>query len=35
MTVAASTELEAINIMLASIGEAPINTLTGTLPVDA
>ena len=35
MTVAASTELEAINIMLASIGEAPKNTLTGTLPVDA
>jgi len=35
MTVAASTELEAVNIMLASIGEAPINTLTGTLPVDA
>ncbi len=35
MAVAASTELEAVNIMLASIGEAPINTLTGTLPVDA
>tara|TARA_R100000234_G_scaffold30487_1_gene17891 strand:+ start:620 stop:1228 length:609 start_codon:yes stop_codon:yes gene_type:complete len=35
MTVAATTELEAVNIMLAAIGEAPINTLTGTLPVDA
>tara|TARA_Y100001972_G_C7501992_1_gene254026 strand:+ start:45 stop:653 length:609 start_codon:yes stop_codon:yes gene_type:complete len=35
MAIAASTELEAVNIMLASIGEAPINTLTGTLPVDA
>ena len=35
MTVAATTELEAINIMLAAIGEAPINSLTGTLPVDA
>ena len=35
MTVAATTELESINIMLAAIGEAPINTLTGTLPVDA
>ena len=35
MTVAATTELEAINIMLAAIGEAPINSLTDTLPVDA
>ena len=35
MTVAATTELEAINIMLAAIGEAPINELTGLLPVDA
>tara|TARA_B100000424_G_scaffold16757_1_gene12242 strand:+ start:135 stop:743 length:609 start_codon:yes stop_codon:yes gene_type:complete len=34
MTVAATTELEAINIMLAAIGEAPVNTLTGSLPVD-
>ena len=31
---AATTELEAINIMLAAIGEAPVNKLTGTLPVD-
>ena len=35
MAVAATTELEAINIMLAAIAEAPINSLTGTLPVDA
>ncbi len=35
MTVAATTELEAINIMLAAIAEAPINNLTDTLPVDA
>ena len=31
----ATTELEAVNVMLAAIGEAPINSLTGTLPVDA
>jgi hypothetical protein len=30
----ATTELESINIMLAAIGEAPVNSLTGTLPVD-
>ena len=35
MSVAATTELESVNIMLAAIGEAPINSLTGTLPVDA
>ena len=35
MAVAATTELECINIMLAAIGEAPINSLIGTLPVDA
>ena len=35
MAVAATTELECINVMLASIGEAPINSLVGTLPVDA
>ncbi len=35
MTVSAATsELQAINIMLAAIGEAPVNSLTGTLPVD-
>ena len=35
MAVAATTELECVNIMLAAIGEAPINSLIGTLPVDA
>ena len=30
----ATTQLEAVNIMLAAIGEAPINTLSGTVPVD-
>ena len=35
MAVAATTELACINIMLAAIGEAPINSLVGTLPVDA
>ena len=34
MTVAATTELEAINIMMAAIGETPVNTLTGTLAAD-
>ena len=34
-TIAATTELQCINIMLAAIGEAPINSLVGTLPVDA
>jgi len=34
MTTAATTELESINIMLAAIGESPVNSLTGTLPVD-
>ena len=34
MAVAATTELESINIMLAAIGEAPVNSLTGTLPND-
>ena len=34
MIVAATTELEAINIMLAAIGEAPVNSLTGQVPVD-
>ena len=30
-----TTELEAVNTILSTIGEAPINSLTGTLPVDA
>ena len=34
MAVAATTALEAIHIRLAAIGEAPVNTLTGSLPVD-
>ena len=34
MAVAATTELESANIMLAAIGETPVNSLTGTLPVD-
>ncbi len=34
MAVAATTELECINIMLAAIGEAPVNSLTGQVPVD-
>ena len=29
-----TTELEAVNTILSTIGEAPLNTLTGTLPVD-
>ena len=33
--IAATTKLESINIMMAAIGESPINTLQGTLPVDA
>ena len=34
-TLAPTTDLEAINVLLASIGEPPINTLTGALKVDA
>ena len=30
-----TTELEAVNTMLSMIGEAPVNSLTGTLPLDA
>ena len=32
---AATTELEAVNTMLAVLGEAPVNSITGTLPLDA
>ena len=35
MPVAATTKIESINIMMAAIGESPVNTLTGVLPVDA
>ena len=31
---AAITKLDAVNRMLASIGQSPVNTLTGTLPKD-
>ncbi len=30
-----TTELEAVNTMLAIIGEAPVNSITGALPLDA
>tara|TARA_B110000977_G_scaffold25830_1_gene31955 strand:+ start:22941 stop:23552 length:612 start_codon:yes stop_codon:yes gene_type:complete len=30
-----TTELESVNTILSTIGEAPISSLTGTLPVDA
>ena len=29
-----TTELEAVNTILSTIGEAPLNSLTGSLPVD-
>ena len=35
MTNASTTELEAVNTMLATIGEAPVNSITGSLPLDA
>ena len=35
MTNSNTTELEAVNSMLATIGEAPVNSITGTLPLDA
>ena len=35
MSLAGTTELEAVNTMLSMIGEAPVNSLTGTLPLDA
>ena len=34
-TVTRTTELEAVNTILSTICEAPINSLTGSLPVDA
>ena len=33
-TVTRTTELEAVNTILSTIGEAPLNSLTGSLPVD-
>lgn len=35
MNLTPTTELEAVNTLLRTIGEAPVNTLTGSLPVDA
>lgn len=35
MNLAPTSELEAVNALLATISEAPVNTLTGELPVDA
>ena len=29
-----TSELEAVNTILSTIGEAPLNSLTGSLPVD-
>ena len=34
-TTTRTTELEAVNTILSTIGESPVNSLTGTLPVDA
>ena len=33
-TTTRSTELEAVNTILSTIGEAPLNSLSGSLPVD-
>jgi hypothetical protein len=35
MSLAATTKLEAVNSMLSAIGESPVDSLTGTLPIDA
>ena len=35
MANASTTQLEAVNTMLHVISEAPVNSLTGTLPLDA
>mgnify|MGYP000485684154 CR=1 FL=1 len=35
MALSGTTQLEAVNTLLHTIGEAPVNTLTGTLPIDA
>lgn len=34
LTLTTMTELEAVNILLSTLGEAPVNSLTGTLPVE-
>ena len=33
-TTARSTELESVNVILSTIGESPLNSLSGSLPVD-
>ena len=35
MAQSSTTELEAVNTILSAIGEAPVNSLSGTLPIDA
>ena len=34
-TYESTSELEAVNTILSAIGEAPVNSLTGSLPIDA
>ena len=34
MAQSSTTELEAVNTILSTIGEAPLNSLSGSLPVD-
>ena len=33
-TTTRSTELEAVNVIISTIGESPLNSLSGSLPVD-
>ena len=35
MALSGTTQLEAVNTLLHTIGEAPVNSLTGNLPIDA
>lgn len=35
MTNANTTTLESVNVLLATIGESPVNSITGSLPLDA
>lgn len=35
MSLSPTTELEAVNVLLAAINEPPVNSLTGSLPIDA
>jgi len=35
MALSGTTQLEAVNTLLHTIGESPVNSLTGTLPIDA